>query len=435
VEKLLSPQVQVQIQEDIKEIDAKLTAAEVARVFTEHVPGVRSFLFREQPGQYVLKFLQVAYKDGWSAFRGTEIHNHLKWLMRLIVHHGHEGRPEAAKYLKEVAEAFMDCQAVQARVVEKVGLQIQGVTTDFRGLVVAMVGEYKTMALKMLAAERLAQRKAYDDATPTHYENRLTADLGQQLGINANDVRRATLDEHASSRFARVRGADADAAILRARELFDIAALLQALVSELNSFTVDSSPESLPQLFLKWADQHIADKHVVLDEETCSRIDVDCNLVMAVLETIFLGRVVGLADSMYRGRDMCTLLETPALNTMVASADSTPFVSTAEWDTHVTGPEDDHLEMIKSNVVSAGTWDTHAIGLQDGNLKMEFNVLCNRTSDMMTPGLQVNSSKMVNGMVIDGFSTVLDWFVSSLCAMLGYGINFNAIWCVKRSNP
>merc|ERR1711904_686898 len=135
-----------------------------------------------------------------------------------------------------------------------------------------------------------------------------------------------------------------------------------------------------------------------------------CNLVMAVLETIFLGRVVGLADSMYRGRDMCTLLQTPALNTMVASADSTPCVS-------------------------AGTWDTHAIGLQDGNLKMEFNVVCNRTSDMMTPGLQVNSSKMVNGMVMDGFSTVLDWFVSSLCAMLGYGINLNAIWCVKRSNP
>lgn len=307
VQLLLSPDVQVQLPSEGEEVKAYLSVAEVGKVFTDHVPGVRKFLFRQQPGQHVLKFLQTAYKDGWTAFRGTALQDHLKWLMRLIVHYGHEGRPGARQYLTEVAEAFMDCQAVQARVVERIGLQIQGVTEDFRGLVVNLIGEYKTMAVKMLAAERIAQGKAYDDATPTHYENRLTADLGQQLGLNANDVRRAGLDEHARSRFAKLRGNEKHAAATRARELFDVQALLQALVSELNSFSETSAPNSLPRLFLDWTSHNMAEKHIVFDEETCTHVEVDCALVMAVLEVLFLGQVVGLADEMYREMKFCDL--------------------------------------------------------------------------------------------------------------------------------
>merc|ERR1712232_1388007 len=39
----------------------------------------------------------------------------------------------------------------------------------------------------------------------------------------------------------------------------------------------------------------------VFDEETCSRVDVDRTLVMAVLEMIFLGHLDGLANVAYRG--------------------------------------------------------------------------------------------------------------------------------------
>lgn len=304
VERLLSPDVQVQLPACSEEVPAKLTATQVAKVFTDHVPGVQKFLFRQQRGQYVLKFMQMAYQDGWSAFRGTALHDHLKWLMRLIVHYGYEGKPGASQYLSEVAEAFMDCQAVQARVVERIGLQIQGVTTDFRGLVMALAGEYKTMAVKMLASDRIRQGKAHDDPTPTHYENRLTADLGQHLGLNADDVRRAGLDEHARARFAKLRPADAEAAAARARELFDVEALLQALVSELNSFSATSAPESLPRLFLEWASQNMTEKHIVFDEATFTHIDVDCVLVMAVLEKMFLGELTGTAHETYRGVDM-----------------------------------------------------------------------------------------------------------------------------------
>jgi len=282
-------------------VPARLTSTEVAKVFTDHVPGVQKLLFRQQRGQCVLKFLQVAYKDGWSAFRATPLDNHLKWLMRLIVHYGHEGNSGASKHLREVAEAFMDCQAVQARVVERIGLQIQGLTTDFRGLVVALLGEYKTMALKMLAAERIAQGKAFDDATPTHYENRLTADLGEQLGLNADDVRRAALDEHAWVRFAKLRSSEVDTAAKRCRELFDLDAFLQVLVSELNSFSESSSPSSLPRQFLDWVSENMTEKHEVFDEETCSRVDADRTLVMAVLEVVFLGQLDGMANAAHRG--------------------------------------------------------------------------------------------------------------------------------------
>jgi hypothetical protein len=303
VENLLSPEVQVHLPADGEEVEAKLSAAEVAKVFTEHVPGVGKFLFRQQPGQYVLKFVQVAYKDGWNAFRGTDLHDHLKWLMRLIVHYGYEGKPGASQYLAEVAEAFMDCQAVQARVVERIGLQIRGVAADFQGLLTALVGEYKTMSLKMLAAERLAQGRASDDATPTHYENRLTEDIGQLIGLNADDVRRAGLDEHARARFAKLRANDAQAAAVRCREMFDLDALLQATVSELNSFSESSVPNSMPRLFLNWVSRNMAEKHLVFDEETCTRVDVDCSLVLAIFEVVFLGELTS-ADDNYRGASL-----------------------------------------------------------------------------------------------------------------------------------
>jgi hypothetical protein len=313
VECLLSEEVQVPLPMVSEEVQTRLTPAEVAKVFTDHVPGVRKLLFRQQSGQYVLNFLQSAYKDGWSAFRGTPLEGHLKWLMRLIVHHGHEGKPGAAQYLREVAEAFMDCQAVQARVVERIGLQIRGITNDFRGLVVALAGEYKTMALKMLAAERIAQGKAHDDATPTHYENRLTADLGEHLGLNADDVRRALLDEHARARFAKLPSKEVKTAAARCRDLFDLEALVQVLVSELNSFSESSSPNSLPRLFLDWVSENMAEKHVVFDQETFTRVDVDRTLVIAVMEVVFLGQLDELTNSEYRGAAICDLFEKPQM--------------------------------------------------------------------------------------------------------------------------
>jgi hypothetical protein len=358
VEILLSPEIQVQLPQESEEVPAKLSADEVAKVFTDHVPGVRTFLFRQQRGQYVLRFLQSAYKDGWSAFQGTPLHDHLKWLIRLIVHYGHEGKSGAASYLTEVAEAFMDCQAVQARVVERAGLQIRGVTTNFRGLVVALVAEYKTMALKMLAAERIAQGKARDDDTPTHYENRLTADLGQALGLNAADVRRASLDQHASSRFAKLRHHDVDAAVARARELFDMQALVQALVSELNSFSEASTPDSLPRLFLDWASDSLTQKHVVFDEETCSRVDVDCVFGMAVLEKLFLGDLEGLSDSTYRGAKLSELFKAEGITKINEGAEAADIYVSVE------GEEDCDCEVQYSNDVSDAT-DEKIVSLLD----------------------------------------------------------------------
>lgn len=201
VSKLLSPKVQVQESATIADVPCKLHPREVAKIFIDNVPGVKGFLFRQQPEKFCLEFLQSAYHSGFTAFRNTPVHDHLLRLFRLIVHHGLENGPGASTYLREVAEAFMDCQAVQARVVERVGLQIQGVSSNFRGLLVALIGEYKTVAIKMLAAERISQLQVSDDGNPVHYENRLIADIGPALGLDASDIRRARLDEHARSPF------------------------------------------------------------------------------------------------------------------------------------------------------------------------------------------------------------------------------------------
>jgi len=308
---LLSPAVQVQEPADVEDVPCKLSPEEVAQVFSDHVPGVCNFLFRQQPGVYSLNFIVAAYETGLAAFRNTPLHSHFTRLLRLVVHYGHENRPGASGYLREVAEAFMDCQAVQARTVERVGLQIQGVTVDFRGLVVALLGDYKGLALKMLAAERIMKLHLPEDDNPVHYENRLTADIGPRLGLDAVEIRRAELDEHARSRFRRLPEADRDAAAARCRELFDLDAFLGAFSGEVNSFSADSPSNSLPCQFLNWVSEQLTQKHIVFDEDTCSRVEVDRPLLIAVLEHLFLAGTQASAKEIYRGESVRELFVRP----------------------------------------------------------------------------------------------------------------------------
>jgi hypothetical protein len=294
---LLSPAVRAELPAEAAEEPARLTSKEVEKVFVDHVPGVKSFLYRQTPGQPSLKFITSAYRGGLRAFEGTAIHNHLLWLMRLIVHYGLAGGAGSAGYLRDVAEAFMDCQAVQGRVIERVGLEIRGVRGDFRSLVTQLVGDYKAMALKTLTFELLPGR----EGNPTHFENRLTADLGTLLGLNADDVRRAELDEHARMRHPPLLPAERREHAVRCRELFDLGALAQALTAELNSLSDVSPADSLPRVFLDWASKRLRQKHVIFDEATSMRVDIDQSFALAVLEVMFLGEPGAPADQAYRG--------------------------------------------------------------------------------------------------------------------------------------
>jgi hypothetical protein len=306
---MMSASVQCAAPQDAEVPTARLSQPQVAAVFKRHVPGVQNFLFRQQPGQYSLNFLQVAYKDGFRAFKSTPLHKHFLGLFRLIVHYGHEDKDGASGYLVEVAEAFMDCQAVQARAVERVGLRIRGVSQDFRGLVVSLADEYKSWAVRMLAAEHLQQRVVQDDETPTHYENRLIADLGSKLGLNPADIRRARHDEHARSRFKAVNGRKAEAAMARCREHFDAEAMVKAFVAEANSFSSESPAESLPMLFLQWASENLVEKHIVFDGETCSTVDIDSTFAISVLEVLFLGATAAPAGECFRNVELRDLFK------------------------------------------------------------------------------------------------------------------------------
>jgi len=239
---------------------------------------------------------------------GTAMWSHLLSLFRVIVHHGHDTQKDCAKYLGEVAEAFMDCQAVQARAIERVGLEIKGIRSGFKGLVERLIGDYKTMALKMLAVERVQQRLAVADPNPTHYENRLAADLGEALGLDMDYIRLAMLDRHASKRYDSI-GDQVHSVAARCREIFDLDAVLQAFVSEINSFSAECQPESLPCLFLAWASDHLRQKHIVFDDATCSKVDVQQPLALAIFEMLFLG-APGDSEEIYRGQSLQDLFLT-----------------------------------------------------------------------------------------------------------------------------
>merc|ERR1719379_368029 len=99
-------------------------------------------MYRDQCTKSI-DLLTSVYQGGVQAYQGTTIWSHLLSLFRVIVHHGYDRQKDCSKHLREVAEAFMDCQAVQARVIERVGLEIKGLAPNFRGLVTKLVGEYK----------------------------------------------------------------------------------------------------------------------------------------------------------------------------------------------------------------------------------------------------------------------------------------------------
>jgi hypothetical protein len=161
--------------------------------------------------------------------------------------------------------------------------------------------------LKILAVEHVRQGGIGDDRNnPTHYENRLTADLGEKLGLNADDVVQARLDEH-SCRFAPLEGDALDSAADRCRELFDVDALLQSLVAEINSFSAEAQPESLAAQFLTWAAASLSEPHVVFSTADPHRVDVGAPLVLACLEQLFSGSVQAPAEEQHNGRSIAEL--------------------------------------------------------------------------------------------------------------------------------
>jgi len=343
VRRFLSPSVQVKAPSEAEKEDARLSPEEVTQVFIDHVPGVLDFLYRGQPGNLSLDFMVGAYQDGFQAFSGTEIHEHLLSSFRLVVHHGFDNKPAAAKHLCQIAEAFMDCQAVQARTVEKVSLQIRGVAMDFRGHLVQLIDEYKAMAVKILAVEECTKRGGPDaHHDPAHFESRLVADLGERLGLNEGIVKQGKLDEHAQARFRILQGAKLGKAEKRIHELFDMGALLKAFAAEAVTFGASTANDSLPRLFIDWASEHMSQKHLIFDEDTCSHVVVDDSLALAVLEVVFLGRPRAAVDERYRGELLSEVFVADAAVEVEAEA----ALSSAEAEALVANERSDEAVLI-----------------------------------------------------------------------------------------
>merc|ERR1712087_630729 len=80
-----------------------------------------------------------------------------------------------------------------------------------------------------------------------------------------------------------------------------------ALVAELNSFSEASEAVSAPRLFLDWASYRMKNKHIVFDEETCTQMEVDEALALAILEAVFVGQPRASPEDMYREERLCHL--------------------------------------------------------------------------------------------------------------------------------
>lgn len=168
---------------------------------------------------------------------------------------------------------------------------------DFRGHLVRLVGDYKNMALKMLAFQQTGS------SNTIHFENHCALELGDRLGLNKADMQRAEHDEEVRRRFQRMREKERLELEYRFRDLLDVDALLKGIAAELNSFNEYSSAESMPRQFMTWASQSMAQPHLVLDE-TSSRVEVDSDMVLAILEAIFLGQTFADDWELIKGNKM-----------------------------------------------------------------------------------------------------------------------------------
>eukprot|EP00746_Dinoflagellata_sp_MGD_P162419 gnl/MRDRNA2_/MRDRNA2_89963_c0_seq1.p1 gnl/MRDRNA2_/MRDRNA2_89963_c0~~gnl/MRDRNA2_/MRDRNA2_89963_c0_seq1.p1 ORF type:complete len:393 (+),score=69.36 gnl/MRDRNA2_/MRDRNA2_89963_c0_seq1:113-1180(+) len=297
-ERLATSSVQLPAAAENIEEPARLSSEDIANVFISHVPGVRNFLYRDTPGQHSLSFIQQAYANGLKKFQGTSLNSFYTGLLRLIVHHGYADQQGCAGYLFEVAEAFKDCQDVQARVIERVGLQIRGVTLDFRGHLVKLVGDYKNWALKMLAFEQTGS------SNTIHFENHCALELGDRLGLNKADMQRAEHDEEVGRRFTRMREPERLKLACRFRDLLDMEALLKAIAAEINSFSESSPAESMARHFVSWASQSMSQPHLLLDD-TSFGVEVENDVVLAILEVVFLGKTFATESELIRGSKIC----------------------------------------------------------------------------------------------------------------------------------
>jgi len=174
---------------------------------------------------------------------------------------------------------------------------------------------------------------------------------------DADAIRLAHLDGHAERRFAPLLGPEAEAAANRCRELFDAKEVLQAFVAEVNSFNEASPPESLACLFLSWADEHLEDKHMVLDQETCSRTDVNLHMALRIFEALFpcasvLGARGESVDEVEESEDSHIDFQSP-------HSEASAFSQAGGFDDIVAAAS----PLGKSAPLAACPWDLHAASI------------------------------------------------------------------------
>lgn len=301
---LMSPAVRAAVPKGLPSEPARLSAADLRRLFEDAVPGSRKVRYRDQPKTFALDFIVSAYASGLKAYAQTELHDYLTSLLRIIIHRAEDGC--ARRYLAQLVEAFTNCQAVQARAIERIGLELVGVATGLEGLLVELADSYKGLAVKAFALQDLPKH-----TDSVHFENRCIADLGFMLGLRPSDVARARADAHILQ-VSGYSGQAIPAAVWRVKELFDAEAMLTAFVSEVNSFSDKSPQQSLARAFVEWIGAHCRQRHIVFDED-CMRISINTSFAAAVFDVVFFGRFQGDVAEVFRAEPLSLLLSAKRL--------------------------------------------------------------------------------------------------------------------------
>eukprot|EP00040_Diaphanoeca_grandis_P024895 m.137480 g.137480 ORF g.137480 m.137480 type:complete len:295 (+) comp29921_c6_seq1:505-1389(+) len=224
-----------------------MTDAEILTLLRDNVRNVNEMRFRNSH-ECITTFIISTYRNGLRMVQGNPaLVNHSKNAIQFIFSKVSEvSQHERVAHLKGICEAFMSCQAEQARVIDDIYGQISGRDKTLRDQILSLLDRFKQQTLDEVT---LLFHPGSDVSTRLpHIQSRYRVDVGAQLGLAG--IENAKLDQHIERSLPH---GQSERYVQKFRERFPTTEFVKAVVADINQQDVDAERFILPTTLFNWA--------------------------------------------------------------------------------------------------------------------------------------------------------------------------------------
>mmetsp|Transcript_45915 Transcript_45915/g.143838 ORF Transcript_45915/g.143838 Transcript_45915/m.143838 type:complete len:539 (-) Transcript_45915:121-1737(-) len=251
---------------------------EIRAAIVRRVPEAESWVAPRSNDTPAIEFLIKSYDSGLPAFPSA-VRKHLAEGVRLVVwaaaNPAEAGVAEARAdyFARQLAEAFTNCQAVQARTIDALQAEIRGVAShSLPAQLRALVEEHREMALDRTVCHFHPYAHVTSDSSPTeqlpHLSNRYRRHLGREVGLGGARSEAADADRNASGRLPVPRRR----ALARFWREFRARELLGAVVADVNQTEAEAQRRIDRDLLMAWAGSHAGVGYRIFYDESAPHL-------------------------------------------------------------------------------------------------------------------------------------------------------------------